>query len=149
VSARSFVAANNNASASRPAALLTGSLLTCLVCVDAGSDSDDEFAVNGKSPGRILRVLKQHCSCKRVRPGRTAANCFSQVSYNQLLAVCTMFWTLTKCAQDTVLWSLQNTATNKPDTDSDSCADRRRPRLEWNLDGGYLSWLSCSLTNHQ
>lgn len=55
------------------------------------------FSENGMAPSRVKHALRSpSCNCKCSMP------------YQLLLKVCCAFWSLTKAAQDSILWSLQS-----------------------------------------
>ena len=69
-------------------------------------------AEQGRSKDRIKQVLKKSCSCKK--------DCMRKVSLKAVLATVLMFWSLSKTAQDTLLWSMQSSMTIGEDQDQSS-----------------------------
>ena len=71
------------------------------------------YAKNGANKSRIKEVIRfgGKCRCQR--------ECVKQFTLKRLLAICTMFWSLKKPMQDTVLWSMQTTHDLSESSDSD------------------------------
>ena len=67
-----------------------------------GVDKQSKFAENGMSRKRIKDVA-QNPSCE----------CGCVISPALLYKICCAFWTLGKCAQDSLLWSLQRESRGK------------------------------------
>ena len=81
------------------------------------SQEDSKAAVNGKSKARIKSLLngRPFCKCKK--------SCHKAVNFTMVFKLCLTFWSLTKSAQDCVLWGIQNMAAdmnNMEDTYSGS-----------------------------
>lgn len=88
-------------------------LLTQLAAFAEGEPQDDSMAAEqGRSKDRIKQVLKKSCSCKK--------DCMRKVSLKAVLATVLMFWSLSKTAQDTLLWSMQSSMTIGEDQDQSS-----------------------------
>ena len=73
-------------------------------------------AANGKSKARIKKVLNSDlCKCTR--------KCHKKVNLKTVLNICLTFWSLSKGAQDCILWSMQNQQVGCADDDSGSECD--------------------------
>ena len=76
------------------------------------AEADSMAASNGKSKERIKRVLKGPiCSCKR--------KCYKAINFSMVFKLCLTFWSLTKAAQDCVLWGIQNMNSDMHNLDGD------------------------------
>ena len=60
---------------------------------------DTLAAKNGASSRRLKNVLKRPCKC--------AMQCTSRLSFRVAFAAVKLFWSMSKVAQDSLLWSLQ------------------------------------------
>ena len=79
---------------------------------DSDDDDDDGcYAANGKDPARVKAALRTSC-CK--------SKCKKHLSLRGLLVLVSSFWSLTKNAQDAVLWSMQHPVWT-PNDDEESC----------------------------
>lgn len=89
---------------------------------------DSKAAHNGKSKERIKKLLKEpFCKCKK--------KCHKAVNFTMVFKLCMTFWSLTKAAQDCVLWGIQNMAADhimedESYTGSDSDSSPSGPQSE-------------------
>ena len=81
------------------------------------SGGKDSFASqNEKDPQRIRQLMKgKVCHCSK--------NCKRKLNVGTILTVCNMFWSLSKSAQDCVLWGIQQPVVQQSGNDSDSDSD--------------------------
>ena len=102
------------------------------------SGGNDSFASqNGKDPQRIRKLMKgKVCHCSQ--------NCRRKLNVGTILTVCSMFWSLSKSAQDCVLWGIQQPVVQQSGSDSDSdsgssssssSSNRTRRMSTWFLQG--------------
>ena len=78
---------------------------------DSGGES--VAAANGKCKTRIKKVLKPDlCKCTR--------KCYKMVNLKMVIQICLTFWSLSKGAQDCILWSMQNQNVGCANDDSGS-----------------------------
>ena len=106
-----------------PAATLTLEQLTCLVDTSKQDKKHTEYAANGTNKSRLRDRLrgKGTCSCKN--------KCYSQFSIQALTLLCHLFWSVSKSAQDALLWSM---ACTRPPSSS---KQKQKMRRSWWLDG--------------
>lgn len=66
---------------------------------------DDSYSANGKSKERIRNVLNGNvCNCSK--------KCKKAFSFATIYNICCTFWSLSKAAQDCILWGIQNQCSN-------------------------------------
>ena len=71
-----------------------------------------------------------------VKPSCFAARCWRRINFAALQRICVAFWAISKCAQDALLWSLQNSQ-RCPDEDLDDelLSDAESVPVKWHIDG--------------
>lgn len=74
-----------------------------------------EFAKNGVSKERIKTAIKDSCKCK--------ARCGKRIGFAHVVAAATLFWSLPKGGQDSILWALQVGHLDSEDQDVDEDSD--------------------------
>ena len=80
---------------------------------DESGGNDSLASQNGKDPQRIRKLMKgKVCHCSQ--------NCRRKLNVGTILTVCSMFWSLSKSAQDCVLWGIQQPVVQQSGNDSDS-----------------------------
>ena len=81
------------------------------------ANSESIASANGKSKQRIKELLGSNslCRCKR--------NCRKAVNFAMVFKVCLTFWSLSKAAQDCVLWGIQNMETGMENLERDDDDD--------------------------
>ncbi|CAJ1443333.1 unnamed protein product, partial [Effrenium voratum] len=77
----------------------------------------------------ISKYAKNGMSAKRIR-------CWRRINFAALQRICVAFWAISKCAQDALLWSLQNSQ-RCPDEDLDDelLSDAESVPVKWHIDG--------------
>ena len=116
-------------------------VLTNLMMFRGEETPDDTYSENGKSVKRIKEVLKSNlCTCSR--------NCRKNVNFDVVYEVCASFWSLSKAAQDAVLWGIQTMSFPKKvgndEASSDTSSDEAYSSASESEDDGSNSSSSSS-----
>lgn len=94
-------------------------------------------AVASGSQGLSVSML-QACFRKTSYSVRLSLRCWKLISFKTLLQVCTIFWGLSKTAQDALLWSMQSRDAKtrfKSSADDDESSDAEQYQVRWSLAG--------------
>jgi hypothetical protein len=81
------------------------------------ANSESIASANGKSKARIKELLSSNslCKCKR--------KCRQAVNFAMVFKVCLTFWSLSKAAQDCVLWGIQNMKSGMENIERDDSSE--------------------------
>ena len=71
-----------------------------------------EYAKNGTSRDRTKQAMANPCKCK--------AKCGKKIKFAHVVAAATLFWSLPKAGQDSVLWSMQTHDFDCEDSEEES-----------------------------
>lgn len=98
------------------------------------------FAANGINKKRLRKALTRSgsgCQCRN--------RCWRHVAFNLILRICIAFWSLSKGAQDALLWSIQNSSLDNLRGDDDEefpdvALQGGSVRVHWHVQGESLNF---------